>query len=100
MNLDIVRDLLTAAIRTPGDPFPVSGLAAAHQVELLAKAGFIEAGTENEGGETKTIIKRVTEAGEKLLRVLDEVPSDFKTYAQGPTKNDGAISSETDRPNE
>jgi hypothetical protein len=74
MNLDLTRELLSAADEQPAGSFRVIGRDAAREVELLANAGFVEASIDDVKGPPTAVITRLTEAGRKLLRVLRESP--------------------------
>ncbi|MEO5722222.1 MAG: hypothetical protein ABIR71_12220 [Chthoniobacterales bacterium] len=70
MNLELTRELLTAATRQAETPYRVSERDATREVELLADAGFVDAALVTIEGQDIAIIKRVTTAGKKLLNVL------------------------------
>ena len=70
MNLELTRKLLSAAEEQPSGDFRVTGRDAAREVQLLADAGYVEACVDSGQGSPTEVIKSLTEAGEKLLRVL------------------------------
>lgn len=70
MNLKLTRELLSAASDQPQGGLQVSGYDAAHEVELLAEAGYVEASLDHGADVPSAVIERLTEAGEKLLNVL------------------------------
>ena len=72
MNLKLTHELLSAAGEQPSGSFRVTGRDAAREVELLASAGFVEASIEADGGLPTAVITRLTDAGQKLLRVLQQ----------------------------
>jgi DNA-binding HxlR family transcriptional regulator len=75
MNLKLSRDLLAAADEQPHESLQVSGREATREVELLANAGFVEATLQPQGDPPTAVIKQLTDAGRKLLRVLrDQLP--------------------------
>lgn len=70
MNLELTRELLTAATKEPQGQYRVSGRDQAREVELLAEAGYVEASVQTSDAMPSAVITRLTEAGQKLLRVL------------------------------
>lgn len=70
MNLELTRELLGAAQKQRSGFLNVFGREPVHEVELMAEAGYVEASFASGLGEPSAVINRVTEAGEKLLRVL------------------------------
>jgi hypothetical protein len=70
MNLELTRELLVAAEQQPQGQLRVTGYEAAREVELLADAGFVEASVVPAAENPTAIIERLTEAGQKLLKVL------------------------------
>ena len=74
MNLKLTRELLSAASDQPQGSLQVSGFDAAHEVELLADAGYVEASLDYDAEVPSAVIKRLTDAGEKLLTVLRQTP--------------------------
>ncbi len=70
MNLELTRELLTAAYERPQGQYQVSGRDQAREVELLVEAGYVEASVQNSADTPSAVITRLTEAGQKLLRVL------------------------------
>jgi hypothetical protein len=78
MNLNLTRELLAAADEQPDGMLKVVGFDKAHEVELLAKAGFVEASIDAQRSNPVAVIKRVTETGEKLLRVLQKETGEFR----------------------
>ena len=77
MNLNLTRELLAAADEQPNGVLKVVGFHKAREVELLAKAGFVEASIDSERSNPIAVIQRVTETGEKLLRVLQKETGEF-----------------------
>lgn len=70
MNLELARELLGAARKQSSGFLNVFGRESVHEVELMAEAGYVEASFAPGSQEPSAVINRVTEAGEKLLRVL------------------------------
>jgi hypothetical protein len=74
MNLPLVHSLLMAADGQPYGFLKVRGANLAHEVELMASAGLVEAAPFVDGTETSIVINRVTDAGHAFLRVFKDVP--------------------------
>ncbi len=75
MNLKLSRDLLAAADEQPDESLRVRGREATREVEFLAQAGFVKATLQPDQSPPGAVIRELTEAGRKLLRVLrDQVP--------------------------
>ena len=74
MNLQLVHKLLQAANDQPYGFLKVRGANLAHEVEMMAAAGLIEASGTVRGLETYAVIKRVTDAGHSFLRAFRSQP--------------------------
>jgi hypothetical protein len=79
MNLPLVHTLLTAADGQPYGFLKVRGADLAHEVELMASAGLVEAAPLAGGTETSIVIKRVTDAGHAFLRAFKDLPPNAPT---------------------
>jgi hypothetical protein len=74
MNLNLVHKLLIAADEQPYGFLKVNGAQLAREVELMAKAGLVEASGPVYGVETFAVIKRVTDSGHSFLRAFKDQP--------------------------
>lgn len=72
MNLKLTRDILQATDEQPYGFLRVRGREVAHEVDLMAQAGFVEASLHLEEDPPMAVINRLTDAGDKLLHVLRE----------------------------
>ena len=69
MNLHLVHKLLQAANDQPYGFLKVQGANLAHEVEMMAAAGLVEATRPGHGLETFAV-KRVTDSGHSFLRAF------------------------------
>jgi hypothetical protein len=74
MNLRLVHKLLTAANEQPYGFLKVRGADLAHEVELMAAAGLVEASETVRDLETFSVINRLTDAGYSFLRAFRREP--------------------------
>jgi hypothetical protein len=74
MNLNLVHKLLKAANDQPSGFLKVRGAQLAHEVELMACAGLVEAADTVHGLETFAVINRVTDSGLSFLRAFRDQP--------------------------
>ena len=74
MNLRLVHKLLQAANAQPYGFLKVCGRQLAHEVEMMAAAGLVEASETVYGLETFAVIRRVTTTGESFLRAFQHQP--------------------------
>lgn len=69
MNLPLARQLLIAADEQPYGFLRVRGREVAHEVQLLAEAGLVEASAAADDS-SSAVIKCVTDAGHTFLRAF------------------------------
>jgi hypothetical protein len=74
MNLKLVHKLLTAANDQPYGFLKVRGSDLAHEVELMAEAGLVDASETVSDSDTYAVINRLTDAGYSFLRVFRREP--------------------------
>jgi hypothetical protein len=74
MNLPLVHNLLTAADEQPYGFLKVQGADLAHEVELMASAGLVDASPFVSAPEVTIVINRVTDAGRTFLRAFKDSP--------------------------
>ena len=69
MNLPLARQLLIAADEQPYGFLRVRGREVAHEVQLLAEAGLVQA-SDAADDSSSAVIKSVTDAGHTFLRAF------------------------------
>ncbi len=74
VNLTLAHSLLVAAEEQPYGFLKVQGVELAHEVELMAAAGLVEASVGSGNNETFGVINRVTEKGQAFLRAFKNQP--------------------------
>jgi hypothetical protein len=74
VNLNLVHTLLAAAEKQPSGFLNVRGADLAHEVELMAAAGLVDASLGSAGTEAFAVINRVTKSGHAFLRAFKNQP--------------------------
>jgi hypothetical protein len=71
MNLDFARKVLSVTEAQPGGSIKLRGKRISYELDQMASAGLIELGTPPENNPDVAVIQAVTNAGRRLLRVLE-----------------------------